>query len=220
MTKHKSAAKHIMTIGIIGGGAGGREILHTFGNSSACRISYIVDINRNAAAFREARDAGIFTSIDMQKTVTTMGVDLIIEATGSKDVLQKIRSYADSSTEVISSTIALLMFTILDENRQRTNAEVKNDITSIRARILEETVKTSDTLAVISDIFRSMKIMAFNASVEAARAGHHGRGFAVLAEEVKKISERTQSLANTIKSVNDEIALLSDNINESIERFS
>lgn len=220
MTRHGKSEKKVLTIGIIGGGAGGREILRTFSNSSACRILYIVDINRNAAAFKDARNAGIFTSTDMEKTVTTMNVDLIIEATGSKEVLHRIRGAADASTEVISSSIALLMFTILDENRQKTNSTVKNDITSIRSRIIEETVKIRETLAVISDIFRSMKIMAFNASVEAARAGQHGRGFAVLADEVKKISERTQTLANTIKKVNDEIALLSDNMNESIERFS
>lgn len=220
MTKHKTSVHNVMTIGIIGGGAGGREILNTFSGSESCRIVYIIDINRNAPAFRDAKDAGIFTSTDMEKTVATMKVDLIIEATGSREVLHKIRSAADPSTEVISSTIALLMFTILDENRQKINSTVKSDIMSIRTKIIDETGKVRETLAVISEIFRSMKIMAFNASVEAARAGQHGRGFSVLADEVKKISERTQSLANTIKGVNAEIAALSENINDSIDRFS
>lgn len=220
MTKHKTSVHNVMTIGIIGGGAGGREILNTFSGSESCRIVYIIDINRNAPAFRDAKDAGIFTSTDMEKTVATMKVDLIIEATGSREVLHKIRSAADPSTEVISSTIALLMFTILDENRQKINSTVKSDIMSIRTKIIDETGKVRETLAVISEIFRSMKIMAFNASVEAARAGQHGRGFSVLADEVKKISERIQSLANTIKGVNAEIAALSENINDSIDRFS
>ena len=81
----------------------------------------------------------------------------------------------------------------LGELSQRSNDSI--------ASLTERTNEIDSILSLIKDIADQTNLLALNAAIEAARAGEHGRGFAVVADEVRKLSDRTQHAVSDISVV-------------------
>ncbi|KFX59444.1 methyl-accepting chemotaxis protein [Clostridium botulinum] len=102
-------------------------------------------------------------------------------------------------------------------NCSEKNREISNNIKSIVIDMDSNSKEISSIVDTINEIANQTNLLALNASIEAARAGESGKGFTVVAEEVKKLAEQTSKFTNEIRSKVDEIQKKSNNAVVSVE---
>ena len=176
---------------------GGLDDLHSFTGKFAQvakNMSGVSDLISRAV--QEVAEGAIHQATETEGSVSILADNI--------DILNEISSKELESKESLESAVKQIEISVDDLEKVSTNLnQVKNNFSEVNTQGTELSKKIKNIIEIVStveSIAEQTNLLALNASIEAARAGEMGRGFSVVAEEIRKLAEDSKDAVNTINS--------------------
>jgi methyl-accepting chemotaxis protein len=187
-------------------------------------------LNKNTSSISETFNTIESSSTDISSAIleilngcesTTSNIEEQNKASNNikLDIESAVNNSKDMETEFKKSRdIFENVFGMVEEVARNSN-EVKNknlEVYTIANELKEKTSKVLIIIDIIRDISEKTNLLALNAAIESARAGEYGRGFSVVADEIRKLAEQSKDSSNEINSIIKELEGEVLNVSKSI----